>query len=93
MTIETRPLPIVGKALRKNPERRYQVTKDLLLDLEALGDEVALPDRSRESVPRGAFRQSARREWCYPTSRLHRHPRFPTRAATISSRPCASRRR
>ncbi len=27
---------IVGKALRKNPEQRYQVMKDLLLDLEAL---------------------------------------------------------
>ncbi len=33
---------IVGKTLRKDPEQRYQVMKDLLLDLEALRDEVAV---------------------------------------------------
>jgi predicted Ser/Thr protein kinase/WD40 repeat protein len=32
---------IVGKALRKDPEQRYQVMKDLLLDLEALRDDPA----------------------------------------------------
>ena len=32
---------IVGKALRKDREQRYQVMKDLLLDLQALRDEVA----------------------------------------------------
>ena len=31
---------IVGKTLRKDPEQRYQVMKDLLLDLEALRDET-----------------------------------------------------
>jgi eukaryotic-like serine/threonine-protein kinase len=31
---------IVGKALRKDPEQRYQVMKDLLLDLEAVRDET-----------------------------------------------------
>ena len=31
---------IIGKALRKDPDRRYQVMKDLQLDLEALRDEV-----------------------------------------------------
>ena len=36
---------IVHKALRKDPEQRYQVMKDLLLDLEALRDEVAAIDR------------------------------------------------
>ena len=36
---------IVLKALRKDPEQRYQVMKDLLLDLEALRDEVATIDR------------------------------------------------
>ena len=30
---------IVGKALRKDREQRYQVMKDLLLDLQALRDE------------------------------------------------------
>ncbi len=38
---------IVGKALRKDPERRYQVMKDLLLDLEAVRDEVVSSDRSQ----------------------------------------------
>jgi serine/threonine protein kinase len=38
---------IVGKALRKDPEQRYQVMKDLRLDLEALRDELGATDRSR----------------------------------------------
>lgn len=38
---------IVGKALRKDPERRDQVMKDLLLDLKALRDEVVSSDRSQ----------------------------------------------
>ena len=37
---------IVGKALRKDPDQRYQVMKDLLLDLEALRDELALSSSS-----------------------------------------------
>ena len=45
---------IVGKALRKNPGQRYQVMKDLLLDLEALRDEVVSTDRSRASVEASA---------------------------------------
>ncbi len=45
---------IVGKALRKNPEQRYQVMKDLLLDLEALRGEIASPSSSR------AFRRQRR---------------------------------
>ena len=32
---------IVGKAMRKDPEQRYQVMKDLLLDLQALCAELA----------------------------------------------------
>jgi eukaryotic-like serine/threonine-protein kinase len=36
---------IVGKALRKDREQRYQVIKDLRLDLEALRDEVQLQSR------------------------------------------------
>jgi Tol biopolymer transport system component len=50
---------IVRKALRKDPEQRYQVMKDLLLDLEALRDEVAaidrgaaLPRTAEEGIPR-----------------------------------------
>jgi len=41
---------IVRKALRKDPDQRYQGMKDLLLDLEALRDEVAAADR-RVSKP------------------------------------------
>ena len=37
---------IVGKALRKDREQRYQVMKDLLLDLQALRDDVAGQARS-----------------------------------------------
>ena len=36
---------IVTKALRKDPEQRYQVMRDLLLDLEALRDEVLTAER------------------------------------------------
>jgi serine/threonine protein kinase len=48
---------IVAKALRKDPEQRYQVIKDLLLDLEALRDEhepdwAALPPTTSEAVRR-----------------------------------------
>lgn len=32
---------IIGKTLRKDPEQRYQVVQDLLLDLQALGGEIA----------------------------------------------------
>jgi serine/threonine protein kinase len=42
---------IVGRALRKDPDERYQVMKDLMLDLEALRTEVASGDRSRASDP------------------------------------------
>ena len=37
---------IVGKALRKDREQRYQIMKDLLLDLQALRDDVAGQTRS-----------------------------------------------
>ena len=44
---------IVGKALRKDPGQRYQVVKDLQLDLEALRDETATRATagSRNDVP------------------------------------------
>ena len=43
---------IVGKALRKDPEQRYQVMKDLLLDLEALREETTpRPAASAGNVP------------------------------------------
>jgi serine/threonine-protein kinase len=48
---------IVRKAIRKDPEQRYQVMKDLLLDLEALRGEVAtgvegpVPGTAHEGSP------------------------------------------
>lgn len=45
---------ILGKALRKDPEQRYQVVKDLLLDLEALRSEAPWAER-------GALSDSVRR--------------------------------
>ena len=42
---------IVGKTLRKDPEQRYQVMKDLLLDLEALREETT-PRLARQGVCR-----------------------------------------
>jgi serine/threonine protein kinase/Tol biopolymer transport system component len=45
---------IVGKALRKDREQRYQVMKDLLLDLQALRDEVAGQARSGHVEQRSA---------------------------------------
>ena len=50
---------IVDKALRKDPGRRYQVMKDLLLDLEALQDH-ALP---RERPERATMTHDAPRRW------------------------------
>ena len=45
---------LVSKALRKDREQRYQVMKDLLLDLQALGDDVASQTRSsRVEQPNG----------------------------------------
>ena len=50
---------IVDKALRKDPGRRYQVMKDLLLDLEALRDGASPQER-----PHGAsMTQDAPRRW------------------------------
>jgi serine/threonine protein kinase/Tol biopolymer transport system component len=53
---------IVGKALRKDPEERYQVMKDLLLDLKALRGELVASSSSGASVvvPTRAQRTSAR---------------------------------
>ena len=53
---------IVGKTLRKDPEQRYQVMKDLLLDLEALREETTpRPAASTENVP--ASGRASRRRW------------------------------
>jgi serine/threonine protein kinase/Tol biopolymer transport system component len=41
---------IVGKALRKDREQRYQVIKDLRLDLEALRDDLQLQSRQGTST-------------------------------------------
>ena len=53
---------IVGKALRKDPEQRYQVMKDLLLDLEALREETTPRPTSAGSVP-ASGRARRRRRW------------------------------
>lgn len=42
---------IVSKALRKNPDERYQTTKDLLLDLRNLREEVEFQHRLGRSAP------------------------------------------
>jgi serine/threonine protein kinase/WD40 repeat protein len=49
---------IVRKALRKDPEQRYQGMKDLLLDLEALRDEVAAIDHG-QTLPRIVEKRNA----------------------------------
>ena len=53
---------IVGKTLRKDPEQRYQVMKDLLLDLEALREETTRgPAAPSEDMPSGGRTQRHRR--------------------------------
>jgi len=42
---------IVAKALRKNPEDRYQTAKDLLIDLRALSDEHSFQARLERTSP------------------------------------------
>src|SRR5258705_12235765 len=54
---------IISRALRKDPERRYQVVKDLLLDLEDLKQRP-----SEVSVP--AKRPLAHRGWIAATALL-----------------------
>ncbi len=76
---------IVGKALRKDPERRYQVMKDLLLDLEALRDELASTDRSR-AISEGSTAASIQ-ETTLPgatTKNVASRPRL-TRRATMAA--------
>ena len=45
---------IVGKAMRKDPEQRYQVMKDLLLDLQALCAELAASSGPGQEALRSA---------------------------------------
>jgi serine/threonine protein kinase/Tfp pilus assembly protein PilF len=45
---------IVGKALRKDREERYQTVKDLLLDLKSLRRELEIGNTLNYSVPSGA---------------------------------------
>ncbi len=45
---------IVGKALHKNPDERYQTAKDLLIDLRHLRDELDFQHRLERSVPPGS---------------------------------------
>ena len=55
---------IVTKALRKDPEQRYQVMKDLLLDLQALRDElVSSPFSSATVALTTVERRRGKRAW------------------------------
>ena len=47
---------IVGKAMRKDPEQRYQVMKDLLLDLQALCAELVPSSGARQEALSSATR-------------------------------------
>jgi len=47
----TIPPRLVGKALRKDREQRYQGVKDLQLDLQALSEELDRQGRLRASEP------------------------------------------
>ncbi len=49
---------IVGKALRKDREERYQTAKDLLLDLKSFGRELEVSDNSIHPVRNGASGKS-----------------------------------
>ena len=51
MNGEAIPEAIVAKALRKNPEDRYQTAKDLLIDLRALRDEHSFQARLERTSP------------------------------------------
>src|SRR6185503_16154202 len=42
---------IVSKALRKDPEHRYQTTKDLMLDLQDLKQQLDFESRLERSIP------------------------------------------
>ena len=42
---------IIAKALRKNPDERYQTAKDLLIDLRALSDEHSFQARLERTTP------------------------------------------
>ena len=85
---------IVGKALRKDREQRYQVMKDLLLDLQALRDEVAGQARaaaSSNSVPDHGNAHAARlRPRCHAAVAVQRGVR--RHAAGQTQGRCGARR-
>ena len=78
---------IIGKALRKDREQRYQVIKDLRLDLEALRDELSVQARSSAdaAVPAaGTAAASAEQHQSsaeYLVGQLGRHRRRGVRAS------------
>src|SRR6266508_5433424 len=63
---------IVGKALHKNPDERYQTAKDFLIDLRHLRDELEFQHRLERSVPPGSR----------PDQSITAGNSFPTRADT-----------
>jgi len=60
---------IVTKALRKDREQRYQVVKDLLIDLRTLGDELQFQLRLERSTPSSSTPAGAARP-VRPVTRL-----------------------
>jgi TolB-like protein/Flp pilus assembly protein TadD len=69
---------IVGKSLCKDREGRYQVVKDLLIDLKSLRDELAFEAKLERSAPpevRGGARASGTAGTAVPTGRAEAaHP-------------------
>ncbi len=68
---------IVSKALRKDREQRYQTTKDLLLDLQSLKQELEFERKLERSVPPRAEAGAATSQAAEPTVRV-----LPSRAST-----------
>jgi len=50
---------IVGKALRKDPDERYQTAKDLLIDLRSLSEELHFQQRLERSTPPDSSRSES----------------------------------
>jgi eukaryotic-like serine/threonine-protein kinase len=50
---------IVGKALRKDPDERYQTAKDLLIDLRSLSEELQFQHRLERSAPPDSSRDES----------------------------------
>src|SRR5215813_15116856 len=54
---------IVGKALQKDCEERYQVIKDLLLDLKSLKLELEVEAKIRRAISSDDAKEAIRIDW------------------------------